>query len=629
MDRRLLIVALVGFALLAVLGDVVVSGSLHDSGLRGLLEGSASFAASLGAFAIIPSATTNAGTAGIFVVESALNGSSPLTTSPAGADTLSADLVANTSNKVGGAPAGSLHVADGSVVLPAEDREGQAAQRPTGNFDPSAPAGWASGPQSAPKADHAWIQDRAQRAKQAIAGETTKKVWSFAGAFRGASDCQYGTPSAKAAVASASGATSLAGVGYLTIFYGLLCCWGGDSGKLPHGKNIDLARREALIDLVAQAVGEEPAAPLMQLERKSPVEPDCKNPQWHPVLFTGSRRTQAPSPVIDVISGVGGGAELDLLEIRFYELRGLVDLFVVSESAFNFRGDRKPRLFADNKDRFKAFLPSVLYLDLDQCSFYRAAVEEFRRLPASRRPQNVFGLQTAHRSCIWTQLTVKRPELPDDTQVIFTDLDEIPHGAAIQSLKHCEWAPTHRVESPTIVQFHFFPVSHNLRSLRNKCPADDWVQGVLVTMKRVRQRVRDQKTMAKENTIYLRYGSVRHMGRAGVHLQATSNLAQITYKGLQHGEGGGIPTPVTGSGARGFCLATTPEGVEAAQKVLQDDPSYFLKPVGKAPRSSNSRLPDKPPPPEVLERCRLPWVLIANPQRYPFFYGTGHWVSAV
>ena len=44
--------------------------------------------------------------------------------------------------------------------------------------------------------------------------------------------------------------------------------------------------------------------------------------------------------------------ELDLIEIKFRELAGVVDLFVIVESPLTFTGLPKPLVFAENKARF-------------------------------------------------------------------------------------------------------------------------------------------------------------------------------------------------------------------------------------------------------------------------------------
>ena len=58
---------------------------------------------------------------------------------------------------------------------------------------------------------------------------------------------------------------------------------------------------------------------------------------------------------------MGGGPELEFLELRLLELQDIADLMVAAESDFTFRGDRKPRLFQKNANRFKNFQSFVVF----------------------------------------------------------------------------------------------------------------------------------------------------------------------------------------------------------------------------------------------------------------------------
>ena len=54
--------------------------------------------------------------------------------------------------------------------------------------------------------------------------------------------------------------------------------------------------------------------------------------------------------------------EFDVLEIRLKELAGLVDRFVVVESAWDFSGNPKPLHFEENKERFAPFLDRIAHI---------------------------------------------------------------------------------------------------------------------------------------------------------------------------------------------------------------------------------------------------------------------------
>ena len=58
-------------------------------------------------------------------------------------------------------------------------------------------------------------------------------------------------------------------------------------------------------------------------------------------VLTGKLRPEGPRKVVDLFTGMGGGAELELLELRLHELDGVADIVVVTESRFGNRCDKK------------------------------------------------------------------------------------------------------------------------------------------------------------------------------------------------------------------------------------------------------------------------------------------------
>lgn len=57
--------------------------------------------------------------------------------------------------------------------------------------------------------------------------------------------------------------------------------------------------------------------------------------------------------------------ELDLLDIRLYELADIVDVFVLVESPLTFQGKPKPLCFRNNSNRFKAFEDQIRHIVVD------------------------------------------------------------------------------------------------------------------------------------------------------------------------------------------------------------------------------------------------------------------------
>merc|ERR1712039_638400 len=128
------------------------------------------------------------------------------------------------------------------------------------------------------------------------------------------------------------------------------------------------------------------------------------------------------------------------------------------------------------------------------------------------------------------------------------------------------------------------------------------------------------KMSNKQPLACLRCAGPRAMRRAGVHLQATTHLAQLIYKGIQHGEGGGVTSPTLSVNGpkQTFCDVNTVETVDIVQKALQDHPTHWVNPKLRSEPSSKA-----PPRPDMLEQCLVPWVVIQNPDRYPFVWGRG------
>eukprot|EP00435_Cladocopium_sp_Y103_P066214 s1127_g28.t1 len=140
--------------------------------------------------------------------------------------------------------------------------------------------------------------------------------------------------------------------------------------QLPEAQNhsfrdMPLHLREQLFAALFRAQQSLPLPALEQVRRPKVLNPNCKHPKLSHLL-TGKKRS-TPLTLVDMASGMGGGPELEYLELRLMELQGVVDLMVVAESSHTFRGDLKPRQYQFNAERFQAFRDMVLYLDLEEC----------------------------------------------------------------------------------------------------------------------------------------------------------------------------------------------------------------------------------------------------------------------
>ena len=99
-------------------------------------------------------------------------------------------------------------------------------------------------------------------------------------------------------------------------------------------------------------------------------------------------------------------AELDLLEHRLRETFDLIDVFVLVEAAETFRGERKPLVFRENRERFAWAASKIRHVALD--SLGAPGLSPWRR-EGIQRNAIMLGLRDAH---------------PDDI-ILILDADEI------------------------------------------------------------------------------------------------------------------------------------------------------------------------------------------------------------
>lgn len=109
--------------------------------------------------------------------------------------------------------------------------------------------------------------------------------------------------------------------------------------------------------------------------------------------------------------------ELEILDIRLNELDPVVDEFILVEGTRTHQNKPKPLFFSENKQQFERFLPKINHLVIEH---WPGFFHKFRR----PRPfdldnyQKEFAIRTLRK-------------MPKDTNVIFSDLDEIPKAEEV------------------------------------------------------------------------------------------------------------------------------------------------------------------------------------------------------
>jgi len=315
---------------------------------------------------------------------------------------------------------------------------------------------------------------------------------------------------------------------------------------------------------------------------------------------------------------MGGGPELDLLELRLWEINAslgeglhppMKDVYVISESAYGLRGDQKPLHFTRQRERFRNFLPQIEHILLDNCTKYSVAIGKMRKetRKGKKKGGTMFSAEGIQRTCVLKTLIQRRTDIPDDALLIFSDLDEVPSAKAIQMLRECQTKPAAK-DGPW-VQAHY-PMPYNLRvGCKTRKRTELHYQGVFTTMGFLRRK----------RSLSLRYNIRQNLivPSAGIHLTYVGSRADVDYKLLHHGESGQVlATKATATGKRlNFCQIDE-KMLASMEQLLRDNPVS----VARAWERGKSSVLRKEPVGE-LSKCQVPWALLKHPERYPHFWG--------
>lgn len=401
--------------------------------------------------------------------------------------------------------------------------------------------------------------------------------------------------------------------GHLQKIYAALCSWGVTTAAGTRGLSTE--RRDELVRMYQPIIEHRPAAPL-RIERRPVLgRANCRNPKWSHIL--DGRRLKQPRTLVDIVTGMGGGPELEFLELRLWEANASLpiadgtpahpDVHVVAESQYGLRGDRKPLHFNNSKQRFAVLLASVEHVVLDDCAEYSAKVAKMRGLRPAKRGKGgqMWSAEGEQRQCVFDTLLARRPDLPDDAVVVFTDLDEIPSARTLQLLRSCHW----RRDARPPFALASFPLPFSLRTgcKRRRKAKDMWLQGTVATMGYLRQKRR----------LYIRYSLRDHgvLPNAGVHLTSVGSRAHVDYKLLHHGEAGQILPLLTDPKQKVLTCEVDEVALRKLEALVRDDPVAVVRSWEHKSR------PMKAAPSGNLEDCNVPWALLQNPERYPHFWG--------
>jgi hypothetical protein len=292
-----------------------------------------------------------------------------------------------------------------------------------------------------------------------------------------------------------------------------------------------------------------------------------------------------------VVDAIIFGFDLDMLEIRLFELYDVVDQFFITESVFAHSGINKTLIFGNNRKRFARFDSKIVYVPLRDDSIY---VLGKNILGATQN----FKSENAERNHLLKQITATHGSDDKNTIVISGDLDEIPSREAIHQAKHCEWPNGREVYCMTTI-FYQYTTKFVFRS--------DWpARGYLYSLK--------FPQLAFLNTLRTK----SHLMRQHTHPHGCLNIlgAHLTYFNGFANLFGKALTATESAPTRNFAYVS--KIVRAARNITE-----FHR---ELTTSHNAWWP------EWVSRIRLtkdvygdkaflPWALQKNPIRYAQFFG--------
>ena len=129
----------------------------------------------------------------------------------------------------------------------------------------------------------------------------------------------------------------------------------GKPGRLLHNRTVTARLVAATLPFLSKP----PPAPIRTATRPTPLEVRCDGEFW-------AGRRAVPAEIVDVFMFAW---QLDLLEVRLFELEHVVDAFVIWEGLFGQRGIEKPLVLAANMHRFARFRDKISYVVQDDLDF--------------------------------------------------------------------------------------------------------------------------------------------------------------------------------------------------------------------------------------------------------------------
>lgn len=168
------------------------------------------------------------------------------------------------------------------------------------------------------------------------------------------------------------------------------------------------------------------SAPLEVIKRPDPLVLRCDDPIYSAML-TGKKRAKKVR-LFDVTSF---GYDLDMLEIRLYQLQDSVDMTVIHEGTYTHRGVRKALFFEQARERFLPFLNKILHVISDDSVLFKYQIDENDLTGKDKSYVDDWRGDSHSKRAVFDKLYHAVGDLNEDDLVLWSDLDELPDSKVL------------------------------------------------------------------------------------------------------------------------------------------------------------------------------------------------------
>lgn len=230
---------------------------------------------------------------------------------------------------------------------------------------------------------------------------------------------------------------------------------------------------------------------------------ECETNSISQTSVANTTRRSSPITIYDVSFLLD---EIELLEIRLYELRNVVDKFIIVEQNETHTGLPKQLTFKENYGRLLRTLGqhTMRKVEYVEC-IYPPELKIAKTVIGSSNQQSIHWLRENYmrKICAQAPLAKMHERLQMPAYVMVSDMDEIPDMLAVASFKYCHFSESSDKIEPKLVGFKQMRYHFNFHCASSNMY--EWSGTVLAkidtAMEMGLQTIRDRRTATDANVL--------------------------------------------------------------------------------------------------------------------------------